>query len=118
MAEQICPACGCTVVEGEGYSKGGTLTLHYVTAVVVQKVNLIVGTNNNAAISMSTKKAARGLVEGGKESSQGLLNKFGVGLRANAAGGQDLRQPAESGSNIWERLTSRKVLDYHVIRPF
>lgn len=63
----------------------GTLTHHYVTDEhgVVQKVNLIVGTtNNNAAISMSIKKAAQGLIKGGKGISEGLLNKIEMAFRA------------------------------------
>jgi len=63
----------------------GTLTHHYITDEhgVVQKVNLIVGTtNNNAAISMSIKKAAQGLIKGGKEVSEGLLNKIEMAFRA------------------------------------
>jgi F420-non-reducing hydrogenase large subunit len=63
----------------------GTLTHHYITDEhgVVQKANLIVGTtNNNAAISMSIKKAAQGLIKGGKEVSEGLLNKIEMAFRA------------------------------------
>ena len=63
----------------------GTLTHHYTTDEhgVVKKVNLIVGTtNNNAAISMSIKKAAQGLIKGGKEISEGLLNKIEMAFRA------------------------------------
>jgi F420-non-reducing hydrogenase large subunit len=49
----------------------------------VQKVNLIVGTtNNNAAISMSIKKAAQGLIKGGTEITEGLLNKIEMAFRA------------------------------------
>ena len=25
MAEQLCPVCGCTISEGGGYEKGGTV---------------------------------------------------------------------------------------------
>lgn len=63
----------------------GTLTHHYITDEhgVVKKVNLIVGTtNNNAAISMSIKKAAQGLIKGGTEISQGLLNMIEMAFRA------------------------------------
>jgi len=63
----------------------GTLTHHYTTDEhgVIKKVNLIVGTtNNNAAISMSIKKAAQGLIKGGKEISEGLLNKVEMAFRA------------------------------------
>jgi F420-non-reducing hydrogenase large subunit len=50
---------------------------------VVQKVNLIVGTtNNHAAIAMSIKKAAQGLFKGGREVSEGLLNKVEMAFRA------------------------------------
>jgi F420-non-reducing hydrogenase large subunit len=63
----------------------GTLTHHYVTNEygVVKKANLIVGTtNNNAAISMSIKRAAQGLIQGGKEISEGVLNKIEMAFRA------------------------------------
>jgi F420-non-reducing hydrogenase large subunit len=63
----------------------GTLTHHYVTDErgLLTKVNLIVGTtNNNAAISMSIKKAAKGLIKTGQEVTQGVLNKIEMAFRA------------------------------------
>ena len=63
----------------------GTLTHHYVTDDhgILQRVNLIVGTtNNHAAISMSIKKAAKGLIRQGVEITEGLLNKVEMAFRA------------------------------------
>jgi F420-non-reducing hydrogenase large subunit len=63
----------------------GTLTHHYITDErgILQKVNLIVGTtNNHAAISMSIKKAAQGLIKKGVEITEGLLNKIEMAFRA------------------------------------
>jgi F420-non-reducing hydrogenase large subunit len=49
----------------------------------VTKANIIVGTtNNNAAICMSLKKAAEGLIEPGKEVDQGILNMIEMAFRA------------------------------------
>ena len=61
----------------------GTLTHHYQTDErgVLLKVNMIVGTtNNNAAMSMSIMKAAKGLIRGGKF-SEGILNKVEMAFR-------------------------------------
>lgn len=63
----------------------GTLTHHYWTDErgVLTKVNLIVGTtNNNAAINMSVKKAAQGLIKKGVEIREGLLNTIEMAYRA------------------------------------
>lgn len=63
----------------------GTLYHHYVTddKGMVQQANLIVGTtNNNAAISMSIKKAAMGVIQPGKEVTEGLLNMVEMAFRA------------------------------------
>ncbi|HOT22973.1 MAG TPA: Ni/Fe hydrogenase subunit alpha [Thermoleophilia bacterium] len=63
----------------------GTLYHHYKTddEGMVTNVNLIVGTtNNNAAISMSLKKAAEGLIKGGTEISEGTLNMIEMAFRA------------------------------------
>jgi len=63
----------------------GTLTHHYITDQhgVVKKANLIVGTtNNNAAISMSIKKAAQGLIKGGGEVTEATLNMIEMAFRA------------------------------------
>jgi F420-non-reducing hydrogenase large subunit len=63
----------------------GTLTHHYVTDErgILKRVNLIVGTTNNyAAIDMSIKKAAEGLIEPGKPVSDGILNTIEMAFRA------------------------------------
>jgi len=63
----------------------GTLTHHYWTDErgILTKVNLIVGTtNNNAAINMSVKKAAQGLIKKGVEIKEGLLNTIEMAYRA------------------------------------
>jgi F420-non-reducing hydrogenase large subunit len=63
----------------------GTLTHHYVTDErgIVVKANLIVGTtNNHAAICMSIKKAAQGLIHKGIEVNEGLLNMIEMAFRA------------------------------------
>jgi len=75
-----------TPTEGVGCVEAprGTLTHHYTTDErgILTKVNLIVGTtNNNAAINMSVKKAAEGLIKGGKV-SDGLLNQVEMAFRA------------------------------------
>jgi F420-non-reducing hydrogenase large subunit len=49
----------------------------------VQRANLIVGTtNNHAAICMSIKQAARGLIRRGVEVTEGLLNMVEMAFRA------------------------------------
>jgi len=61
----------------------GTLTHHYETDVrgVLTKVNMIVGTtNNNAPISLSIMKAAKGLIHGGKV-TEGILNRVEMAFR-------------------------------------
>jgi F420-non-reducing hydrogenase large subunit len=63
----------------------GTLTHHYVTDErgILQKVNLIVGTTNNyAALDMSIKKAAEGLIQPGKKVDDGVLNMIEMAFRA------------------------------------
>jgi len=75
------PTEGIAIVE----APRGTLTHHYVTDEngIVQKANLIVGTtNNHAAISMSIKKAATGLIKKGVEITDGTLNKIEMAFRA------------------------------------
>jgi len=62
----------------------GTLTHHYWTDErgILTKVNLVVGTtNNNAPICMSVKRAAEGLIHGGKV-DDGLLNMVEMAFRA------------------------------------
>jgi len=75
-----------TPTEGVGCVEAprGTLTHHYAADArgILTKVNLVVGTtNNNAPISMSVKKAAQGLIHGGKV-SEGLLNMVEMAFRA------------------------------------
>jgi len=76
-------------VIGEGVdtveAQRGTLTHHYWTddKGIVTKVNIIVGTtNNNAAINMSIKKAAQGLIKKGVEVTDGTLNMIEMAFRA------------------------------------
>jgi F420-non-reducing hydrogenase large subunit len=76
-----------TPTEGVGTveAQRGTLTHHYWTDEkgIVKKANLIVGTtNNHAAISMSIKKAAQGLIKKGVEVSDGILNMIEMAFRA------------------------------------
>jgi F420-non-reducing hydrogenase large subunit len=62
----------------------GTLIHHYVTDEngIIKKANLIVATvNNSAAINLSVKKAAMGLIKGGKEITEGLLNRIEMAWR-------------------------------------
>ena len=61
----------------------GTLIHHYRTDAkgMVQEANLIVGTtNNHAAIAMSVRKAAEGLIRGGVV-KEGLLNRIEMAFR-------------------------------------
>ena len=70
---------------GEVEAPRGTLTHHYWTDErgILTQVNLIVGTtNNNAAINMSVKKAAQGLITKGVEIKEGLLNTIEMAYRA------------------------------------
>jgi F420-non-reducing hydrogenase large subunit len=76
-----------TPTEGVGIVEAprGTLTHHYVTDEngILQKVNLIVGTTNNyAAIDMSIKKAAQGLIRAGVEIGEAVLNQIEMAFRA------------------------------------
>ncbi len=62
----------------------GTLYHHYKTDEngIIKEANLIVGTtHNNAPINMSVKKAAQGLIKGGKV-NDGLLNMVEMAFRA------------------------------------
>lgn len=73
--------------EGVGITEAqrGTLTHHYWTDKkgIVTKANIIVGTtNNNAAISMSLKKAAQGLIKKGVTVNDGILNMVEMAFRA------------------------------------
>jgi F420-non-reducing hydrogenase large subunit len=63
----------------------GTLTHHYWTDErgILTKVNLVVGTtNNNAAINLSVRDAAKGLITKGKTITEGLLNTIEMAYRA------------------------------------
>jgi F420-non-reducing hydrogenase large subunit len=76
-----------TPTEGVGIVEAprGTLTHHYATDErgLLTKVNLIVGTTNNyAAIDMSIKKAAHGLIKTGQELSEAVLNQIEMAFRA------------------------------------
>ncbi len=75
-----------TPKEGMGVIEAprGTLIHHYQTDEkgIIQKANLIVATQNNAArIAMSVEKAAKGLVKPGNI-SEGLLNMIEMAFRA------------------------------------
>ncbi len=75
------PAEGVGIVE----APRGTLTHHYVTDEkgLMKKCNLIVGTTNNyAAISMTVKKVAQGIIRKGTEITEGLLNRIELAWRA------------------------------------
>jgi len=74
------PRLGVGIVE----APRGTLIHHYETDErgVIQKANLIVATQGNAArIAMGVEKAAKGLLSG-KEVSEGLLNMVEMAFRA------------------------------------
>lgn len=77
-----------TATPGEGVgiveAPRGTLFHHYIADEngIARKINLIVATgNNNAAMNMSVKKAAKGLIRNG-EVNQGLLNMVEMAFRA------------------------------------
>ncbi len=75
------PSEGIGVVE----APRGTLIHHYQTDEkgIVQKVNLVVATvMNNAAMNMSIKRAAQGLINKKKVVSEGLLNMVEMAFRA------------------------------------
>jgi F420-non-reducing hydrogenase large subunit len=75
------PKEGVGIVEAQR----GTLTHHYQTDErgLVTKANLIVGTtNNHAAISMSIKKAAQGIIKKGVKVDDGILNMVEMAFRA------------------------------------
>jgi F420-non-reducing hydrogenase large subunit len=62
----------------------GTLTHHYEADErgVLTRVNLLVGTTNNAAaMAMSVKRAAQGLIGRGKAITQGILNRIEMAFR-------------------------------------
>jgi F420-non-reducing hydrogenase large subunit len=75
------PAEGVGIVE----APRGTLTHHYLTDEkgLMKECNLIVGTTNNyAAISMTVKKVAQGIIRKGTEITEGLLNRIELAWRA------------------------------------
>jgi F420-non-reducing hydrogenase large subunit len=75
------PREGVGIVEAQR----GTLTHHYWTDEkgLVTKANIIVGTtNNNAAICMSLKKAAQGIIKKGVTVDDGILNMIEMAFRA------------------------------------
>jgi F420-non-reducing hydrogenase large subunit len=75
------PREGVGIVEAQR----GTLTHHYVTDEkgIIRKANLIVGTtNNNAAITMSIKKAASHVIQKGKPVTEEVLNLIEMAFRA------------------------------------
>jgi F420-non-reducing hydrogenase large subunit len=79
--------CSGVPREGVGIVEAprGTLTHHYVTDErgIVKKANLIVGTtNNHAAICMSVKQAAQGLIHRGVDVTEGVLNMIEMAFRA------------------------------------
>jgi len=72
--------------EGVGICEAprGTLIHHYETdkRAIIQKLNLLVATQNNAAaISLSVEKAARAFIKAGKV-SDGVLNRIEMAYRA------------------------------------
>ncbi len=76
-----------TPTEGVGVVEAprGTLFHHYQTDAngMVKKVNLIVATgNNNAAMCISIKKAAQGLIKAGNVATEGILNMVEMAYRA------------------------------------
>ncbi len=78
-----------TSIVGEGVgiveAPRGLLTHHYKTdgKGFITEANLVVGTtNNNAAISMSIKKVAEGLIRKGVEVRDGILNRIEMAFRA------------------------------------
>jgi F420-non-reducing hydrogenase large subunit len=75
------PKEGVGIVEAQR----GTLTHHYWTndKGIVEKANIIVGTtNNHAAICMSLKKAAQGVIKKGVTVNDGILNMVEMAFRA------------------------------------
>lgn len=80
-AQLSTPSEGVGIVEAQR----GTLTHHYWTddRGIVTKVNIVVGTtNNNAAICMSLKKAAEGVIQKGVKVDDGILNMIEMAFRA------------------------------------
>ena len=75
------PREGIGVVE----APRGILVHHYQTDEkgIVERANLVVGTtNNHGPIQLSVKKAAASLLNGGREPTEGVLNRIEMALRA------------------------------------
>jgi F420-non-reducing hydrogenase large subunit len=87
LSDKIRTIPTATPSEGVGSVEAprGTLYHHYVTDErgILRKVNLIVGTtNNHAAIAMSIRKAAQGVIRRGVEITDGVLNRIEMAFRA------------------------------------
>jgi F420-non-reducing hydrogenase large subunit len=87
LSDKIRTIPTATPTEGVGCVEAprGTLYHHYVTDErgILRKVNLIVGTtNNHAAIAMSIRKAAHGVIRRGVEITDGVLNRIEMAFRA------------------------------------
>lgn len=81
VRQVVAPRAGVGIAAVE--APRGTLTHHYETDErgLLTRVNLIVGTtNNNASMSLSIMKAARGLIKGGVF-SDGILNRVEMAFR-------------------------------------
>lgn len=76
----INPAGGIGCVE----APRGTLTHHYEADErgILTRVNMVVGTtNNSAAMAMSIKRAAQGVIGQGRDITQGVLNRIEMAFR-------------------------------------
>jgi F420-non-reducing hydrogenase large subunit len=87
LSDKIRTIPTATPSEGVGCVEAprGTLYHHYITDErgILRKVNLIVGTtNNHAAIAMSIRKAAQGVIRRGVEITDGVLNRIEMAFRA------------------------------------
>ncbi len=98
----------------------GTLIHHYITDEkgVIKKANLIVATvNNGAAVNMSIGKAAKAVIQPGKEITEGILNRVEMAWRPYdlclACASHDLSGPSpvpiyiyDSKNNLVNKLSS------------
>jgi len=98
----------------------GTLIHHYITDEkgVIKKANLIVATvNNGAAVNMSIGKAAKAVIQPGKEITEGILNRVEMAWRPYdlclACASHDLSGPSpvpiyvyDSKKNLVNKLSS------------
>jgi F420-non-reducing hydrogenase large subunit len=96
----------------------GTLIHHYITDEkgVIKKANLIVATvNNGAAVNMSIGKAAKAVIQPGKEITEGILNRVEMAWRPYdlclACASHDLTGPSpvpiyvyDSSKNLVKKL--------------